>query len=238
MRARLADRQRCHLHATGTAGVQRHVDFVHARVQQRRDHRRHRLTIGHTLRPRCLGQRQQSVDRQHRKAALATRALRAVGQPLRHGAGGAQAGEGARPLAEGHGVDLVHRVLAAVQRDAAQDEGRHRVALLVPLSGANAEVGQAIANAAQMALLDSNSDALRITTYDTASGVTGATNRALADPELRKTWQEQGYDLWPGKPEVLAAQAARIAAPQRPPTALAVASTSSGRSRLPPSRTP
>jgi tripartite-type tricarboxylate transporter receptor subunit TctC len=37
----------------------------------------------------------------------------------------------------------------------------------------------------------------------------GAINRALADPDLRKLWQEQGYDLWGGKPEALASQAAR-----------------------------
>jgi tripartite-type tricarboxylate transporter receptor subunit TctC len=37
----------------------------------------------------------------------------------------------------------------------------------------------------------------------------GAINRALADADLRKLWQEQGYELWSGKPEVLAAQAAR-----------------------------
>jgi tripartite-type tricarboxylate transporter receptor subunit TctC len=36
-----------------------------------------------------------------------------------------------------------------------------------------------------------------------------AINRALADADLRKLWQEQGYDLWGGKPETLAAQAAR-----------------------------
>jgi tripartite-type tricarboxylate transporter receptor subunit TctC len=36
-----------------------------------------------------------------------------------------------------------------------------------------------------------------------------AINRALADADLRKLWQEQGYDLWPGKPEVLAAQQSR-----------------------------
>ena len=36
-----------------------------------------------------------------------------------------------------------------------------------------------------------------------------AANRALADADLRKTWQDQGYDLWPGKPEVLGAQAAK-----------------------------
>lgn len=62
-----------------------------------------------------------------------------------------------------------------------QDEGRHRVALLVPLSGANAEVGQAIANATTMALLDTNADNLRITTYDTAAGAARAATRAVAD---------------------------------------------------------
>jgi hypothetical protein len=36
------------------------------------------------------------------------------------------------------------------------DAGRHRVALLVPLTGPNAAVGQAIANATTMALLDTN----------------------------------------------------------------------------------
>ncbi len=36
-----------------------------------------------------------------------------------------------------------------------------------------------------------------------------AINRALAEADLRKLWQEQGYELWGGKPEVLAAQAAR-----------------------------
>ncbi len=36
-----------------------------------------------------------------------------------------------------------------------------------------------------------------------------AINRALADADLRRLWQEQGYDLWPGKPDVLAAQQLR-----------------------------
>ena len=61
------------------------------------------------------------------------------------------------------------------------DEERHRIALLVPLSGANAEVGQAIANATTMALLDTGSDTLRITTYDTSSGAGDAASQALAD---------------------------------------------------------
>ncbi len=61
------------------------------------------------------------------------------------------------------------------------DEARNRVALLVPLSGANGEVGQSIANATTMALLDTSADGLRITTYDTAGGAEAAARRALAD---------------------------------------------------------
>ncbi len=61
------------------------------------------------------------------------------------------------------------------------DQMRHRVALLVPLSGMNAAVGQSIANATTMALLDTNAANLRITTYDTASGPSAAATRAIAD---------------------------------------------------------
>ena len=61
------------------------------------------------------------------------------------------------------------------------DQARHRIALLVPLSGENAEVGQSIANATTMALLDTNANNLRITTYDTATGPEAAASRAIAD---------------------------------------------------------
>ncbi|OYZ34405.1 MAG: penicillin-binding protein activator, partial [Novosphingobium sp. 16-62-11] len=61
------------------------------------------------------------------------------------------------------------------------DAGRHRVALLVPMTGANAAVGQSIANAATMALLDTNAANLRITTYDTATGAGTAAARAISD---------------------------------------------------------
>ncbi|ABC63287.1 penicillin-binding protein activator [Erythrobacter litoralis] len=61
------------------------------------------------------------------------------------------------------------------------DETRHRVALLVPMSGSNGRVGQSIANATTMALLDTNASNLRITTYDTASGAREAARRAIAD---------------------------------------------------------
>ena len=62
-----------------------------------------------------------------------------------------------------------------------QDSERHRVALLVPLTGPNAEVGQSIANATTMALLDTGAQNLRITTYDTASDAGAAARRAVAD---------------------------------------------------------
>ncbi len=62
-----------------------------------------------------------------------------------------------------------------------QDDGRHRVALLVPLSGSNGEVGQSIANATTMALLDTNAENLRITTYDTSADAGAAAARAISD---------------------------------------------------------
>ena len=66
------------------------------------------------------------------------------------------------------------------------DSTRHRVALLVPLGGNAADVGQAIANATTMAILDSariesNPNNIRITTYDTSRGASAAARRAIAD---------------------------------------------------------
>ncbi len=61
------------------------------------------------------------------------------------------------------------------------DTARHRVALLVPRSGANAQVGQSIANAATMALLDTNATNLRVTTYDTATNPAEAARTAVKD---------------------------------------------------------
>jgi ABC-type branched-subunit amino acid transport system substrate-binding protein len=61
------------------------------------------------------------------------------------------------------------------------DTDRHRVALLVPQTGTNADVGTAIANATTMALLDSRTERVRITTYDTALGAAAAARQAVAD---------------------------------------------------------
>ena len=61
------------------------------------------------------------------------------------------------------------------------DTARHRIALLVPMTGENAAVGQSISNAATMALLDTNAANLRVTTYDTAANAGQAAQRAVAD---------------------------------------------------------
>lgn len=63
----------------------------------------------------------------------------------------------------------------------AGDETRHRIALLVPLTGPNADTGQAIANATTTALLDTNASNLRITTYDTGTSAGSAAARAVQD---------------------------------------------------------
>jgi branched-chain amino acid transport system substrate-binding protein len=61
------------------------------------------------------------------------------------------------------------------------DETRNRVAVLVPLTGANAALGQSILNAANLALLDTGGQRIRITAYDTAAGAVPAANEALAE---------------------------------------------------------
>jgi ABC-type branched-subunit amino acid transport system substrate-binding protein len=64
-----------------------------------------------------------------------------------------------------------------------QDVARHRVALLVPLTGPNAGVGNSLNNATQLAILDTKSDVIRITTYDTAGpgGAAAAAKAAIAE---------------------------------------------------------
>ena len=62
-----------------------------------------------------------------------------------------------------------------------QDSARQRVALLVPMTGANAGVGQSLANATQLAVLDTRNEAIRVTTYDTNLGAAAAAQKAIAD---------------------------------------------------------
>jgi ABC-type branched-subunit amino acid transport system substrate-binding protein len=61
------------------------------------------------------------------------------------------------------------------------DETRNRVAVLVPLTGPNAAVGQSLLNAANLALFDTGGQRIRITAYDTNTGAAAAANEALAD---------------------------------------------------------
>jgi ABC-type branched-subunit amino acid transport system substrate-binding protein len=57
------------------------------------------------------------------------------------------------------------------------------VAVIVPLSGADAPIGQSIANAANLALSDTGEQTIRLNSYDSAGagGAAGATQRALRD---------------------------------------------------------
>ncbi len=58
---------------------------------------------------------------------------------------------------------------------------QHRIALLLPITGPDADVGQSIANATAMALADTKNVSIRLTTYDTALGVSAATQNAISD---------------------------------------------------------
>lgn len=49
------------------------------------------------------------------------------------------------------------------------------------MTGSNAGVGQSLANATQLALLDTKNEKVRVTTYDTALGAANALQRAIAD---------------------------------------------------------
>tara|TARA_R110000782_G_scaffold78276_6_gene155320 strand:+ start:77992 stop:79146 length:1155 start_codon:yes stop_codon:yes gene_type:complete len=70
---------------------------------------------------------------------------------------------------------------APVEPGLPTDTERHRIALLVPMSGSNAGVGQSIANATTLALLDTGAQNVRITTYDTGRGAGAAVAKAIAE---------------------------------------------------------
>ncbi|MBU3076465.1 penicillin-binding protein activator [Sphingomonas quercus] len=93
------------------------------------------------------------------------------------------------------------------------DVERHRVALLVPMTGSNAGVGQSIANAANLALLDANDKSLRITTYDTAGagGAAAAARRALAEGNQLFLGPLLGEDVRVATPVAVAAHVPLIA---------------------------
>ncbi|MBC7506705.1 MAG: penicillin-binding protein activator [Sandarakinorhabdus sp.] len=71
--------------------------------------------------------------------------------------------------------------LPAVKPAPLPEAQQNRVALLVPLTGPNAPVGQSIANAANMALLDAGDKRVNLRIYDTAGGAEAAAARALTE---------------------------------------------------------
>ena len=62
-------------------------------------------------------------------------------------------------------------------------ESRNRVAVIVPLTGDDGAVGQSIANAANLALIDSGDKTLRLTIYNSAGagGAAAATSKAIGE---------------------------------------------------------
>ena len=62
----------------------------------------------------------------------------------------------------------------------APEAGPAKVALLVPLSGANAELGQALLDAAQLALFEASDDRLTLVPRDTSGSAGGAAKAARA----------------------------------------------------------
>ena len=73
-------------------------------------------------------------------------------------------------------------VVAPPKPEVAPQIDQNKVAVLLPLTGANAAVGQSIANAANMALLDAGDKRINLRVYDTAAGgAAAAASRAVAD---------------------------------------------------------
>lgn len=58
---------------------------------------------------------------------------------------------------------------------------RHKVAVLVPLTGPNAGVGTSISNAANLALLDTKANDVLLSVYDTGKGAAAAAQQAISD---------------------------------------------------------
>lgn len=63
-------------------------------------------------------------------------------------------------------------------------DGKHRVALLLPITGPDGDVGRSIANATAMALIDTGNTKISVQTYDTALGVDAAARRAMQDGSM------------------------------------------------------
>ena len=87
---------------------------------------------------------------------------------------------GPQPPYYGYGRFPPPAVGPPVPPPSARTAGPQKVALLVPLSGANAELGQAILDAAQLALFETGGDRLTLVPRDTGGNAAGAANAARA----------------------------------------------------------
>ena len=85
-----------------------------------------------------------------------------------------------RSAARNRRYRLRHRRRPRPARHRCRRRGPAKVALLVPLSGANAELGQAMLDAAQLALFETGSDRLTLVPRDTGGTAAGAASAARA----------------------------------------------------------
>jgi branched-chain amino acid transport system substrate-binding protein len=87
---------------------------------------------------------------------------------------------GPQPPYYGYGRFPPPTAAPAAPPPSAHAPGPQKVALLVPLSGANAELGQAILDAAQLALFETGGDRLTLVPRDTGGSAAGAASAARA----------------------------------------------------------
>jgi branched-chain amino acid transport system substrate-binding protein len=109
-------------------------------------------------------------------AALVVAALTCCGPPMVP----APLSSGQPPYYYGYGRFPPPPAVPGGPTSPAAAPGPEKVALLVPLSGANAELGQAILDAAQLALFESGGDRLVLVPRDTRGNAAGAASAARA----------------------------------------------------------
>lgn len=86
-----------------------------------------------------------------------------------------------QPVVQQPVAPLPPPVITPVSPPRPQVSNALKVAVLVPMSGGSARIGQSIANAANLALLDLNSTKIRLSVYDTDQGASAAANTAIAE---------------------------------------------------------
>lgn len=71
---------------------------------------------------------------------------------------------------------------SAVEEIIVPADGRHQVALLLPITGPDGDIGESITNAAKLAMESTNSEVkINLKVYDTAPGAAAAASQAISD---------------------------------------------------------